>query len=102
MSISGVLIPAMWLDLLPSKLMGRSPFLKSLQERWGKIAVPGTFVVDVVYFIVGMLPMIDPENTILVDVAINGPLVGIIVLCVPVALIVTVVAAKDTATPIAA
>ena len=97
MSISGVLIPAMWLDLLPSKLMGRSPFLKNLQARWGKIAVPGTFVVDVVFFIVGMLPMIDPENTALVDVAINGPLVGIIVLCVPVALIVTVVAAKTFA-----
>ena len=94
MAMSGMLVPAMWLCLLPSKLMAKDPILIKVQRLWISIAIPGTFIVDAIFVAFGILPFFDEA---LLPVSIKGPLIGIIFLCLPVSIIVTVVAVKTFA-----
>ena len=91
MSVSGVLVPSMWLCLLPSTLLNRYPLLVQTRKTWVACAVPATFIVDGVFFIFGILPVIDEG---LFPVSIKGPLVMIIALSVLCSSMVNLVAFK--------
>ena len=91
MSVSGILVPSMWLCLLPSTLLNRYPLLVQTRKTWVACAVPATFIVDGVFFIFGILPIIDEG---LFQVSIKGPLVMIIVLSVLASSMINLVAVK--------
>lgn len=95
MSISGALIPSMWLNLLPCILMNRAPFLRSLQIRWATVAIPLTFGLDAVYLFLGLMPAFDTaESERLAIISVKATLVVTGLLAVPAATIVTIVAVK--------
>eukprot|EP00947_MAST-08B_sp_MAST-8B-sp1_P002759 g2759.t1 len=94
MSPAAILVPAMWLGLLPDRLMGKSPGLKKFKRFWTRFAQFSTWFTDIVWIVIGFLPLADPKLGL---ASIHGCLIGIIIFCIPAQVIVTLVATKTFA-----